>query len=45
MPPLSLHYTHVKVASHDYIKEKQETVAQTREFVDINGLHIKCMKL
>lgn len=38
-------YTHAKVASHDYIKEKQETAVQTGEFVEINALHIKQMKL
>lgn len=37
-------YTHAKVAPHDYIKEKQEKAVQTREFVEINALHIKRMK-
>lgn len=38
-------YTHAKVAPRDYIKEKQETAVQNGEFVEINALHIKQMKL
>lgn len=38
-------YTHAKVAPHGDSKGKQETAVQTREFVEINALHIKRMNL
>lgn len=37
-------YTHAKVGPHGDSKGKQKAAVQTREFVEINALHIKWMK-